>query len=321
MKCRICQKGESMTTYKVKEMMHGSGELFTYLECQDCGTLQISEFPRDTKKYYPLTYYSFNKNGSSQGRLKSYFKRKRDLNIIKNRGVLGCLLEKIYPDIILSHYTGIPEDYSILDIGCGSGEFLIRLKDLGFNNVMGIDPLINDRIVHENNLVIERKKLEETEGRWDLITYHHSFEHINDPFLEMKLIYEHLSDNGMCIIRIPVADSYAWEHYRSNWVQLDAPRHLFIYSQKSLKMLAESAGLSIIKTSFDSGSFQFWGSEQYIRNIPLNSQKSWAVNKPESIFSFRDIKMFEKQARKLNAENRGDQAAFFLKKMTKISVI
>jgi len=34
---------------------------------------------------------------------------------------------------------------------------------------------------------------------------------------------------GWCVIRIPTVSSFAWEHYREQWVQLDAPRHFFLH--------------------------------------------------------------------------------------------
>jgi len=148
--------------------------------------------------------------------------------------------------------------------------------------------------------------------------FHHSFEHVADPLETLYFVKKLLSPNGTRLIRIPVVDSWAWENYGVNWVQIDAPRHFFLHSQKSMKILAKSAGFKIKEIICDSTEFQFWGSEQYKRDIPLNSENSYSVNPSKSIFSKREIRIFKEKAKKLNSESRGDQVAFYLKKFDKI---
>jgi hypothetical protein len=63
---------------------------------------------------------------------------------------------------------------------------------------------------------------------------------------------------------------------------------------------------------YDSEGFQFWGSEQYRRGIPLLSARSYMTNPSQSIFSGSQIREFEDKALQLNLEKRGDQAAFYL---------
>ena len=112
----------------------------------------------------------------------------------------------------------------------------------------------------------------------------------------------------------PVIDSWAWENYGVNWVQIDAPRHFFVHSRKSIKLLAEKVGLTVKKIIYDSTELQFWGSEQYKGDIPLEVENSYSINPSKSIFSKKKIKMFEKKAKKLNSKGRGDQAIFYLGK-------
>ena len=47
-----------------------------------------------------------------------------------------------------------------------------------------------------------------------------------------------LNKDGVLLVRVPLSSSWAWEHYRENWVQLDAPRHLYLHSVKSMEVLA-----------------------------------------------------------------------------------
>jgi hypothetical protein len=107
------------------------------------------------------------------------------------------------------------------------------------------------------------------------------------------------------VIRIPVASGWAWTHYGKDWVQLDAPRHLFLHTPRSIELLAHSAGLILENIRFDSTHFQFSGSEGYQKGILLKDQHS-----PNPLKLLR----MKFQAAALNRKGLGDQAAFLLRK-------
>ena len=121
-----------------------------------------------------------------------------------------------------------------------------------------------------------------------------------------------LAPNGRCLLRIPVL-GWAWEHYGVNWVQLDAPRHLFLHTTKSFRLLAASAGLDVVDIGYDSNEFQFWASELYLRNVSLSSIDV-DRDRPRQIFSLAELQKFRASARELNAQGRGDAAIFTLRR-------
>ena len=148
----------------------------------------------------------------------------------------------------------------------------------------------------------------------DFIILHHSFEHMAEPLSVLKKIYQLLLPNGYVLIRIPVSSSYAWREYDLNWVQLDAPRHLFLHSIESMQLLAKQAGFQMKDIVFDSSAFQFWGSEQYLHDIPLRADNSYLVNPDKSIFTPVQIENYKRRAKELNDKNDGDSACFYLYK-------
>ena len=188
------------------------------------------------------------------------------------------------------------------------------LRKLGMKNLLGVDPFIAKDIEYENGLRIQKKEIKDVDGKWDIVMFHHSFEHISDPAKTLATVSGLLTPNGYCVIRIPIVSSYAWNHYKVNWAQLDAPRHYFLHSVESMNILADQAKLNLCKVVYDSHSFQFWGSEQYINDIPLNDKRSYAQNPKTSIFSKREISAFAKRAKELNERKQGDQAIFYLKR-------
>jgi SAM-dependent methyltransferase len=315
-KCRICANNENQKVFEVREMMFGFRDVFPYFQCSVCGCLQIADLPTDMSKYYPSNYYSYSFNEKGQYWLKTKLKKIRDRFAVSGHGFTGRILYKFFPDETLRLYSAFYPNSRILDVGCGAGNLLLRLKNAGFRNLSGIDPFNSTSIKYSNGLEIEKKALIEMEGKWDLITYHHSFEHIASPVEELKKVSELLEDNGICIIRIPIVDSFAWDHYKTNWVQIDAPRHFFLYSLKSFELLANQTGMTINKIEYDSDEFQFWGSEQYQNDIPLNHEKSYQRNPGISMFKKVTIMEYSRMASELNKERRGDQAVFFMKRRT-----
>jgi hypothetical protein len=82
-----------------------------------------------------------------------------------------------------------------------------------------------------------------------------------------------------------------------------------------MDLMASKAGLQVSATFRDSTDFQFWGSEQCQRGIPLRSEKSYLINPAASVFSSKDIQSFIERAHELNAEESGDSAVFYLRKI------
>ncbi|AWV99854.1 class I SAM-dependent methyltransferase [Arcticibacterium luteifluviistationis] len=310
MKCRICNNLDNLKEYQVREMMFGFRDKFSYLECTKCGCLQIAEIPNNISKYYPSNYYSYS-SSSPDSKIKEYLKGERDNYAVSKKGLLGNLVSKYFPNIRAQILSEIPisKNSKILDVGCGNGVLLLALRRIGFVNISGIDPFIENDISYGNGLDIYKKMIHEVKEKQDVIMFHHSFEHMPDPLETFQTVSKLLNKGGYCIIRVPTVSSYAWKHYRENWVQLDAPRHFFLHSEKSIDILAKKVSLTVEKVVYDSTELQFLGSERYLKNIPLLD-----ATPNKEIFSSSEIKAFKLKAIELNQKNNGDSCAFIIKK-------
>jgi SAM-dependent methyltransferase len=306
--CRICGNRENNAVYSVQEMMFGYKDRFDYFQCSACKCLQIAEIPSNMEKYYPPHYYSFTPKPRRflKNPVDRALRRLKDHYTVFDNGVLGRLVSTLSPNKKLAPLAkiGLTKDSRILDVGCGDGWRLYALREIGFRNVLGIDPYIHDDITYENGLRVLKQSVHDVRGEWDLIMYHHSFEHVPDPIKDLQTVSRLLPAGGCCLIRVPTVSSYAWEQYRECWVQLDAPRHYTLPSIESMNILADKAEFHVRTVVFDSTKDQFEGSERYKRGLPLASQ--------EQIFTSSQIREWKHQAKKLNKENRGDQAAFYL---------
>jgi len=137
-----------------------------------------------------------------------------------------------------------------------------------FRDLTGVDPFIKEDIHYSSGLRVLKKSLFEVDDQYDLITLHHSYEHMPEPLVVMKQLHRLTKEGGTVLIRIPLADSYAWRTYGVDWLQLDAPRHIYLHTCKSIERIAKQSGFHIKDIVYDSDAEQFLGSEQYKRDIP-----------------------------------------------------
>ncbi len=314
--CRICGNTQNNTCYKAREMMFGLRHEFDYHQCSVCNCLQIATVPEDMSPYYPEQYYSFGSHNDNKFKgFKGLLRRWKYAALIDHGSVFHRFVRGVTGRKDYDLFKGLQVEKStrILDVGCGSGQnFLYPLAEVGFGNLLGCDPYLEQPIKYDNGLCIEKYSIHDIKGQWDIITLHHAFEHISDPRETLSSAYGLLAPKGTVVIRIPTVSSYAWEHYRTNWVQLDAPRHFFIHSMKSMQLLAEKTDFELYKVEYDSSEFQFLGSEKYVEDISLFEKKEMGFS--EKFQNKIQKRKFKKRAEELNATDNGDQAAFFFRK-------
>ena len=306
-------------------MMFGTGESFPYASCQECGTVRLMEIPSDYSPYYPEDYYSvdldpvrtFGVPGIRQ------FTSVVVGSALGGRGVVArvsrALIRRRQFQTFMSMLdsialAGLPNGRAsrILDVGCGSGMLLYALS-LGRFKVDGLDPFAPGDREFDTGAVIRKADLDEVEKRYDLVMFHHSFEHVLDPRLTLLQATRVLTDQGRILIRMPTVSSAAFETYGPDWVQLDAPRHTTVFSRAGVQRMCDELDLELLSIRDDSGPFQFWGSEQARAGIAFNAPQSHFVNPGASAFDDGQISDWEDQAVQLNAAGRGDQAAWVLR--------
>jgi len=313
--CRICGNRDGNRSYIAREMMFGFRDEFEYVQCAACECLQMREVPVDLGRYYPSDGYSAHQPQAlvADTPVKALLRHHRAAYSLYGRDLFGAALCRIFgvPAFYPSYChqlrkLGARLDDRILDVGSGTGAMLINLQTMGFRNLVGVDPFVAEEIRYENGVRILKQELAETEGQFDLITLHHSFEHMPEPAEVFRHLHRLLTPGRQLLLRIPVVPCYAWSHYGTDWVQLDAPRHLFIHSPRSIRLMAEQVGLEVAGVEYDSTEMQFGGSERYRRDVPLLADEAPVPDEQRALY--------REKARELNARGEGDQACFYLRK-------
>lgn len=321
--CRVCGATGPHPHHTAREMMFGTRETFDYFKCSDCGCLQITEIPADMSSHYGQGYYSFSMDPALAYRrpLKNLLNRLRDRVMLFAPGGQLALPTLNTPQLrigfeFLRRVPGLSLDTRIVDVGCGTAILLYRLHNVGFRDLTGADPFLSkgDHQVGPGFRML-RQSAETLDGQYDIVLMNHSFEHVPDAAGTMAAVARRLAPGGTAIIRVPLVDSLAWERFGTDWFQLDAPRHFYLHTQKSLRLLAERAGLKLVRTVHDSNHEQFTYSDRYRQNVPLGRDPSRPDGKPHYDGpepTQADIARNAALAEQVNAEGRGDQATFYL---------
>lgn len=208
MKCPICHSNRNLIIF-TSSNFHGhkkiSSQKIIYSQCQHCNCI----FPniKVNKKFYSK-YYS-----------KKYYQH-------------PSILEKIY-----YHFTFLFKSKyfyntkSLLDVGCGNGDFMRKLPSN--INTIGIDIKKTSQLNIINDDFLKHKFYQ----KFDTITFWHSLEHFSNPQKVIKKARSILNKKGRIIISIPNTNSLAFKISQNSWFHLDPPRHLFLPNETNIKLL------------------------------------------------------------------------------------
>ncbi len=139
----------------------------------------------------------------------------------------------------------------LLDIGCGTGDFLQLCEKKGWN-VVGVDPEEKARKkavqkLKKESLVLENINQLPNE-KYDAITLWHVLEHIPDTKNYITKLSKLLKEEGVLIVAVPNFKSYDAKHYHSFWAAYDVPRHLWHFSKTAIQKLFSEQNFELIKT-------------------------------------------------------------------------
>ena len=218
--CPACSSDRVSRVLPVREMMFGLDEEFRYAECAGCGTCRLLDVPGDLGRYYPRDYYSVDLDPERElGRSGvRQFAAMVGRSRLLGRDLLGqssvSVLRRRQFQTLMSllssiRRAGLPQgpDTRILDVGSGSGMLVYAVSLSGLRDVTGIDPFGGDDRKLDTGVRLLNRELEEVDGDYDLIMFHHSFEHVLDPGVAVKRSVSLLSPVGRLLVRMPTVSS------------------------------------------------------------------------------------------------------------------
>jgi 2-polyprenyl-3-methyl-5-hydroxy-6-metoxy-1,4-benzoquinol methylase len=237
--CIICNRNDSEQFLTGRDFRYNtSEETFTIVKCKRCGLLYVNHRPTKDEigQYYPDNYRTRETLKSAvqiENKIKKYYKTKRSRLFFKN-----------------PWYIDLPIGTTVLDIGCGAGELLLRLKELGCNAYgIDVDEITSKYLSKTMNLKVINCDIDNgTQFQadfFDVIIMQHSLEHVHNPLNVLTEVSRIIKPKGILIIGVPNIDSYISQVTRENWGDLDIPRHLFHFTPSTISALLNTVGFSI----------------------------------------------------------------------------
>lgn len=227
---------ESKAYLKVKD--HSvSGEVFELLKNDDFGYLETSPQPKEDQlsEYYKTEDY-ISHTDSKRNMFERVYHLVRSMSLKRKLRLINSFNF---------------EDKTLLDIGCGTGDFLKVAQNNGWT-ISGIEPNDSARNIANsktNNAVFKVEHLEKFKPKsFDVITLWHVLEHLPALDRQSELLKKLLKDNGTLIIAVPNYHSFDAKYYKEFWAAYDVPRHLWHFSQASINKLFATIAMEVVKT-------------------------------------------------------------------------
>jgi len=252
--CPICGSQGEILYQGLKDRIYQIPGVWSFFQCLECKTIWLNPRPdiQEFQKLYEIYYTHSNDTFTipSKEEITEKFK--------------NLLLPGRYDEInhLDTFFLSKVNNGKLLDIGCGNGVFLARMREKGWD-VTGLEADAKAAFIAES-----RYGLKVIVGRWeevdflpnsfDAIIMNHVIEHMTDPGYSLKRCFDVLKIGGELSLVTPNIESLGHKIFRKYWYSLDPPRHLILFSKKNLKELFKDLGFS------DLNFYSFSRSTRYI---------------------------------------------------------
>lgn len=259
--CSLCGSDEKKLLFKCRDCRyHLANDDFNLVRCQRCGLVYVSPRPTQEElgKFYPGEYYGDARIGFFGDVISGFLNLQpvHDVRKYKRQGRL-------------------------LDIGCGTGGFVLEMKKRGFETY-GVDISSKAcRLAREKGLsniyqgTLEKPKF--PDNYFDVITLWHVLEHLPYPDSILSEIHRIIKKDGILLLEVPNIESLPFKIFKRYWFHLDIPRHLCHWSRKTVGRLLEKNNFEVLQTDYFSlefplstvHGFSYWLNTRQIKS-PLN---------------------------------------------------
>lgn len=238
--CPVCEN-KQFSNYMICDDHTVTGESFALVQCSTCSLVFTNPRPGEThlSKYYQSDQY-ISHTDKANSLINILYKIIRRYTLAQKIRLIKRVNSKIG---------------SILDYGCGTGDFIHSANKAGWQ-AFGYEPDNSAREIarsKNNNLILD--SINNLPNDIDVITAWHVVEHISDLKNSLKGLKKKLKSGGHLIVAVPNHKSYDAKVYKEYWAAYDVPRHLYHFDHTSMEFLAKKLKLritEILPMKFDS---------------------------------------------------------------------
>jgi len=206
-------------------------------KCKDCDLVFPNINLNKIENYEDIIYKKYSNNFHSKNKLKKKNYRKK---FISDR--FNYCIEKNF-----KNFKNLKK-LNVLEIGCGTGEFLKHLKEKKIKyKGIELDPQ-QLQIAQNNKLNVDNNNLKiEKNNEYNLVLMFDVLEHIVNPLDFIKLVTKKLKKNGLLICYIPNINSIGFELMKEKQNLIYPFEHISFFNEKSLNYLSKKGNLKIKK--------------------------------------------------------------------------
>jgi SAM-dependent methyltransferase len=261
--CNLCCSEDYEISYLLRDLLLDRNDVKASLvRCKNCGLVYQNPRPTPTEMefHYPPKYESYTS--------------------LTDSTPASWLLKRAYRygfDKRGRAVTRYKEGGKLLDIGCATGNFLVNMRKREGWEVYGVDTSQHavQMANEQHGLDVFCGTLEEAnfpENFFHAITLWDVFEHLPDPSGSLVEIQRILKPDGILVLRVPNLHSWDARIFGSAWAGLDAPRHLYVFTPRTLSAMVTKQRFKIVRMSCEIGSYptfvlslRFWLLSRSIR--------------------------------------------------------
>ena len=222
--------------------------------------LMTQPVPNDLTSYYESDSYISHSDAKSN-MLEKVYQMVKNINLRNKVSLLNAFVKN-------------PK--TVLDIGAGTGDFLMRAKKGGWD-VHGVEPNTNARTkAAQKGVHLAADSSGFVGKKYQAITLWHVLEHLPNLKDQVSLLSSLLDKKGVLVVAVPNYRSFDAKYYKHYWAGYDVPRHLHHFSRESITKLFEEVGMELVKTK------PMWFDAFY---VSLLSEK-YKRGKPNHIMAF-----------------------------------
>lgn len=219
---------------------------FAWMRCRECGLYFLDPRPtiESIQHYYPAAYAAYRPAIDDERLFFMRWKRRRNL-----KGAIEAVTTRCAPG-------------ALLDVGCATGNYLVEMRKRGWH-VAGVE-IQTDAAAYAR----ERFGLDVFSGdllqsnlpaqQFDVITMWDVLEHTHRPVAILQEAKRLLKPGGLLIFSIPDLDSKEAASFGPAWIGFDAPRHLHLFHNQSLRLLLAAAGFEYVAGEHFLATYHTW---------------------------------------------------------------
>jgi 2-polyprenyl-3-methyl-5-hydroxy-6-metoxy-1,4-benzoquinol methylase len=244
-RCNLCGGSDQEHYASLRDEACGTPGEFDYVRCLGCGLVfQNPRLPlEDVLTRYPADYVTNGMRINVPGR--DWSGRFFEKMVLRGETQRVDEIAKRHP---------IDQGTRMLDIGCGNATFLYAARQSRGADVTGVE-------VSEECCRYARERLglelmgvpfedAEFDAPFDVVTMWHYLEHEYDALAALARCRLLLNDGGLLVVQVPNVGSLGARVFGRKWNGWDAPRHMTLFSRKTLGAMLEKAGLEpVVMTS------------------------------------------------------------------------